>query len=112
MQKYIRQNMQFKDSNTIIVNRHKLFLGSSYHTNITDTFKSKQNKYNLNLNSDMFLLYGFLSYTFYNLDLQYINIVRLFQQQTQSCKKKHFSFTFRDENLFVPETRFLKMCFH
>lgn len=35
MQKYTRQNMQFKDSNTMIVNRHKLFLGSSYQTYIT-----------------------------------------------------------------------------
>lgn len=35
MQKYTRQNMQFKDSNTMIVNRHKLFLGSIYQTYIT-----------------------------------------------------------------------------
>lgn len=30
MQKYNRQNMQFKDSNTMIVNRHKLFLVSGF----------------------------------------------------------------------------------
>lgn len=55
----------------------------------------------------MFLLYGFLSYIFYNLDLQYMNIVRLFQQQTQSCKKTtSFYISFQDVKMFVPETRF------